>query len=118
MQHGTRCGRMTPRLLGILAATVLVSMPAHGASGTAPSGACGPVQYVPLPTPLPFTTQSIRFQADARVTLGGCLYRPLGSARFPVLVMVTGSGDEPSAADYYTVMHAQALAAKGVRVFG
>jgi alpha-beta hydrolase superfamily lysophospholipase len=108
---------MTLRLLGILAAAVLVSTPACGASGTAPSGACDPVPYFPFPSPPTFTTQSIRFQADARVTLGACLYRPLGSARFPVLVMVTGSGGEPSAADFYTVMHAHALAAKGVGAF-
>jgi pimeloyl-ACP methyl ester carboxylesterase len=99
----------------LLSAGLLISTPGYR---PAPPGACDPVKDVPLPSPPPFTTQSTTFRADASVTLGGCLYRPKGSARFPVLVMATGSGDEPSAADFYTVMHANALAAKGVGVFG
>jgi alpha-beta hydrolase superfamily lysophospholipase len=66
----------------------------------------------------PFTTQSARFEVAPGVSLGGCLYRPKGSAHFPLLVMVTGSGDIPSAADDYTVSHAEVLAAKGIGVFG
>lgn len=64
-----------------------------------------------------FTTQSTLFDVAPGVTLGGCLYRPRGSSRFPVLVMVTGSGNIPSAADDFTVPHAKALAAKGIGVF-
>jgi pimeloyl-ACP methyl ester carboxylesterase len=107
-------------LLGSLAAGLLISAGLSVSTPgyrPAPPGACDPVKDTPLPSPPPFTTQSTTFRADASVTLGGCLYRPQGSARFPVLVMVTGSGNEPSAADFYTVMHANALAARGVGAF-
>ncbi|MBV8202834.1 MAG: alpha/beta fold hydrolase, partial [Acidobacteria bacterium] len=59
-----------------------------------------------------------RFPVAAGVTLGGCRYRPRGAARFPVLVMVTGSGEVPSAADTFTVAHAGAVAPRGIGVFG
>jgi pimeloyl-ACP methyl ester carboxylesterase len=113
---------MMRALFVLLTAGLLLSPPALRAAPVpvptlAVGGACDPAPAIPLGSPPRFSTQSTRFLADAGVALGGCLYRPLGSARFPVLVMVAGSGDDPSAADYYTVMHAQALAARGIGVF-
>ena len=92
-------------------------LPATPAARTPPPGACDPVRELSFASPPPFTTQSASFRAGDGVTLGGCLYRPKGMARFPVLVMVTGSGDVPSAADVYSVIHAKAFAAKGIGVF-
>jgi pimeloyl-ACP methyl ester carboxylesterase len=77
--------------------------------------ACGPLNTTELATSPPFTSSSYRF-ASGNVKLGGCLYRPRGLDRFPVVVLVAGSGDEPTAASTYSVAHAKAFAAKGIGV--
>jgi alpha-beta hydrolase superfamily lysophospholipase len=101
-------------LFALLTMGLLMSQPGYR---TAPPGACDPVRELPFASPPPFETRSALFRAGDGVTLGGCLYRPRGHARFPVLVMVAGSGDSPTAADFYSVIHAKAFAAKGIGVF-
>jgi pimeloyl-ACP methyl ester carboxylesterase len=100
--------------LAVLVAGLLLPTPG---GGTAPPGACDPVREIHFTSPPPFETKSTIFRAADGVTLGGCLYRPKGNARFPVLVMVAGSGDMPTAGDVYSVMHAKAFAARGIGIF-
>jgi len=86
----------------------------RGAAGG--TGACDPIGEIAFKEAPPFETESLAFPSgDAR--LGGCLYRPRGAARFPVLVFVAGSDDTPAAASVYSVIHAKAFTAKGVGVF-
>ncbi len=98
----------------LLAAGLLLSPPASRAPAP---GACDPLPEDALDAPPAFATQSLLFRTGDGVTLGGCLYLPQTGSRFPVLVMVAGSGENPSAADPYTVAHARAFAAKGIGVF-
>jgi hypothetical protein len=107
---------MRQGLLACLTAGLSLSLPAPG-SAAPRLGACDLLAEIPFASAPPFAAQSLRFRADAAVTLSGCLYRPQGSARFPVLVMVAGSGDAPFAADVYTRLHARALAQRGIAVF-
>src|SRR5579863_3874260 len=100
--------------LAWLGGLIFSAMSCAAAVHTTPAGACADAR---ASSSAAFSTENERFLSDGGITLGGCLYRPKGLGRFPVLVMVTGSGEIPSAADYYTGVHAQALAAKGIGAF-
>jgi pimeloyl-ACP methyl ester carboxylesterase len=102
-----RCAR-----LGLL--TTALAASALGSPASKPH-ACEPLSAIEFATAPPFSSSSYRFPAND-VQLGGCLYRPQGSDRFPVVVLVAGSGDEPTAASIYSVIHARAFAAKGIGV--
>jgi len=78
--------------------------------------ACEPVKSIPFKEPPRFENRSYVFPSGS-LKLGGCLYRPAGAAKYPVLVLVSGSDDTPTAADIYTVIHAKAFTAQGIGVF-
>ena len=99
--------------LALALLAVALSCPHTAFAGPA---ACDPLKDIRFTTQPPFTTESFVFPSG-EVQLGGCLYRPLATTRFPVLVLVAGSDDEPSAAQIYFVIHAKAFAAKGIGVF-
>ncbi len=100
-----------------LVATLLLAaaLPGQCERSSSPA-ACAPLASISMSAPPPFETHSYRFPSGA-VELGGCLYRPKGLERFPVVVLVAGSDDLPSAAQIYFVIHAKAFAVKGIGVF-
>src|SRR4051794_24140917 len=101
-------GQLVVRRLLALALLLAIAVPAAGQRAATPQ-ACAPVASIPFATPPPFETTSLRFDSGG-VELGGCLYRPQGLARFPVVVLVAGSDGAPTAASIYSVIHAKAFA--------
>jgi alpha-beta hydrolase superfamily lysophospholipase len=99
----------------LLAVTLGWSPPARALPTQASSNACEIERYASGSSGV--SAQSFRFAAEPKVSLGGCLYRPVGRDRFPVVILVTGSGDGPTAAGYLSVTLANTLAARRVGVF-
>ncbi len=101
------------RLVAVLAGTAGLVLASPAFTASPPPDACAPLADIHFSTPPTFTTTSHRFTSGA-VELGGCLYRPKGLERFPVIVLVPGSEDTPTAASIYNVIHAKAFAAAGM----
>jgi pimeloyl-ACP methyl ester carboxylesterase len=106
--------KMLARIAVVLTLSWLLNGVNAGAAET--KDACAPIKDLKFSTPPRFETESIVFRSGT-VELEGCLYKPEGRARFPVMVEVAGSDQVPMAAHVYTVIHAKALAAKGVGMF-
>jgi alpha-beta hydrolase superfamily lysophospholipase len=100
---------------GVIAfATVLGVFPAAAWAGA--GAACDPIREIHFSEAPRFETESLAFPSGD-VRLGGCLYRPPGAGRFPVIVLAAGSDDAPAAASVYSVIHAKAFTSRGVGVF-
>lgn len=110
--------RCNPNPVAVVLLACILASAQKPAAQAAPdeARACEPVNAIPFKQPPPFEMKSYRFSAGD-VDLGGCLYKPKDADRFPVIVLVSGSDDVPTASDIYSVIHAKAFAARGVGVF-
>ncbi len=67
------------------------------------------------PVPLPYTPTDISFR-NGEVTLKGTLFEPVGAMRYPVAVLIHGSGDQHRETPYYRSL-AHSLAQRGIASF-